>query len=116
MTDLLAKLQLKPGQSIAVVGGVPEGSDDWPLSTDADAADAVLVYVADAAALAAESSHLALIAGRGALCWIAYPKAGQLRTDLNRDRIRESLVGLQPVRQISIDDIWSALRLKTAIA
>ena len=39
---------------------------------------------------------------------------GQLGTDLNRDRIRESIVGLDTVRQVAIDNVWSALRLKPA--
>jgi hypothetical protein len=112
MSDLLAKLQVKPGQSIAVVGGAPEGADAWELSTEPSTADALLVYVSDAAALTAATPSLQQAAARRAVCWIAYPKAGQLGTDLNRDRIRESLVGLQPVRQVSIDEIWSALRLK----
>ena len=114
MTDLLTKLQVKPGQSIAVVGGVPEGSDDWPLSTDAESADAVLLYVQNTAELAAAMDQLRAIAGRGALCWVVYPKAGKLDTDLHRDRIRESLVGVDTVRQVAVDDTWSALRLKPA--
>jgi hypothetical protein len=32
---------------------------------------------------------LAEMAGRGGLAWVAYPKARQLGTDLNRDLIRE---------------------------
>ena len=113
MSDLLGKLQVKPGQSIAVVCGVPDGSDDWNLTTDLDTADAVLLYVHDAAELASSMSRLQRVAGRGALCWIAYPKAGQLGTDLSRDRIRESLVELDTVRQVAVDDVWSALRLKS---
>ena len=112
MSDLLGKLQVKPGQSIAVVGGVPEGSDDWNLTTDLDTADAVLLYVRDAAELAAAMHRLQQVADRGALCWLAYPKSGQLGTDLDRDRIRKSVVGLDTVRQIAIDETWSALRLK----
>ena len=49
-----------------------------------------------------------------ALTWIAYPKAGQLGTDLNRDSVAEilSAEGVRPVRQIAVDDVWSALRLR----
>jgi hypothetical protein len=48
------------------------------------------------------------------LVWIAYPKAGKLGTDLNRNILRESLAarGIQPVRQIAIDEVWSALRFR----
>jgi len=40
--------------------------------------------------------------------------ARQLGTDLNRDIIGELAphVGLDPVRQVALDDIWSALRLR----
>jgi hypothetical protein len=48
------------------------------------------------------------------LAWVAYPKGQQLGTDLNRDRLavtaRER--GVRPVRQISIDEVWSALRFR----
>ena len=40
----------------------------------------------------------------------------QLGTDLNRDRLVAALAdqGVQPVRQKSIDDTWSALRFRPA--
>ena len=114
MSALLTKLQVKPGQSVSLIGGVPADAEGWALADDPDQADAVLVYVSTAAELSAEMDRLRRIAARGALCWVAYPKAGQLGTDLNRDRIRESLVGLDTVRQVAIDGIWSALRLKPA--
>jgi hypothetical protein len=64
-----------------------------------------------------ESAAPALDAARAdKLAWIAYPKAGQLGTDLNRDVLARSLtaVGVQPVRQIAIDEVWSALRFRPA--
>jgi hypothetical protein len=44
------------------------------------------------------------------------PWGAQLGTDLNRDILRESLAdrGVQPVRQIAIDQVWSALRFRPA--
>ena len=41
---------------------------------------------------------------------------GQLGTDLNRDRLVAALAdqGVRSVRQISIDDTWSALRFRSA--
>jgi hypothetical protein len=55
----------------------------------------------------------ARVAEGGAL-WVAYPKAGQLGTDLNRDSLARVLqaAGLEPVAQIAVDDVWSALRFK----
>ena len=52
----------------------------------------------------------------GAVVWFAYPKqtSKSYTSDLNRDLCWEALkpLGLQPVRQVAIDDDWSALRFK----
>lgn len=56
----------------------------------------------------------AKLAADGAL-WIAYAKGGsKLKSDINRNSIREYVVtvGFDTVAQIAIDDSWSALRLK----
>ncbi len=49
-----------------------------------------------------------------ALLWITYPKAKQRKTDLNRDILADIARrhGLRSVAQISVDDVWSALRFK----
>jgi hypothetical protein len=51
-------------------------------------------------------------ARRDALAWVAYPKACQLGTDLNRDSLAALMSerGVRPVRQVSVDGTWSALR------
>jgi hypothetical protein len=87
--DVGSKLQIKPGQSVAVLNAPP---------------GLVLPGVSVAAARADR------------LPWIGYPKGGQLGTDLNRDRLAAALAlrGVQPVRQVSIDDTWSALRFRPA--
>lgn len=56
-------------------------------------------------------------AKRDALSWVAYPKAGQLGTDLNRDRLASLLAdrGVRAVRQVAIDDVWSALRFRPGV-
>jgi hypothetical protein len=50
--------------------------------------------------------------------WFAYPKQTSkvFRSDLNRDLCWAALspFGLQPVRQVAIDEDWSALRFKPA--
>lgn len=48
------------------------------------------------------------------VAWVAYPKAGQLDTDLNRDILARRLEqeGIQAVRQVAIDTVWSALRFR----
>ena len=116
---LAAKLQMRPGQSVALVDAPAdfEGDDlaDHPDAPEATA-DLVLVFTSDGEALAGRAGTLASAAVRGALTWIAYPKAGKLGTDLNRDRVRARVAehGLATVRQVALDDVWSALRLKPA--
>ena len=41
---------------------------------------------------------------------------GQPGTDVNRDILAKSLAGrgVRPVRQIAIDEVWSALRFRPA--
>lgn len=48
------------------------------------------------------------------LLWATYPKAGQMDTDLKRESVWEcgQAVGMHPVSQIAVDDVWSALRFK----
>src|SRR5512142_1859333 len=64
-----------------------------------------------------DSAGQAVAAARAdRLAWISYPKGGQLGTDLNRDRLAAALAGrgVQPVRQVSVDDTWPALRFRPA--
>ena len=48
------------------------------------------------------------------LVWVTYPKGNQLDADINRDSIvaYAKTIGLKAVAQVSVDDIWSALRFK----
>ena len=66
--------------------------------------------------LATVAAPALVAARRDKLAWIAYPKAGQLGTDLNRDILARELTGqgVQPVRQVAIDEAWSALRFRPA--
>lgn len=117
--DLAGKLQLKPGQSVSIVnepagialdlgGGHPAG--------DPGEADAVIVFATDRAELDGLRGQFVPPATRDALTWVAYPKAGKLGTDLNRDVLAELVKreDVRPVRQVALDDVWSALRLRPA--
>ena len=53
--------------------------------------------------------------GPKGLLWLSYPKGtSRVTTDVNRETIRAyaTTVGLTAVGLVSIDDTWSALRLK----
>jgi hypothetical protein len=112
--DLTEKLQIKPGQSLAILN--PPPGVTLPASTSGaqpSTASAVIGFAVrrddldqlDAVIGAAHADRVA---------WIGYPKGGQLGTDLNRDRLAQALAshGIQPVRQVSIDGTWSALRFR----
>jgi len=108
------KLQLKDGQTIAVINGTlpaPLAGREASVSQ----ADAVLVFAASEAELRAYLGKLQASTAQAKLTWLAYPKAKQLNTDINRDSIRAIANdnGLDPVRQVALDDTWSAMRLKT---
>jgi hypothetical protein len=110
-----SKLQLKPDTTIALIDA-PEHLEAAIVGTRTQVAEAhaLLVFVRDAAALEARTKQLVDAARREALTWVAYPKGGQLSTDLNRDVVRETLEpqGAHTVRQVALDDIWSALRVR----
>lgn len=112
------KLQLRPKSSVSILGaprGVELGlADGVKRRRDAGQADAVLAFVVSEADLDAVAAPAVTAAREDRLAWIAYPKAGQLGTDLNRDRlaIAARSYGVQPVRQVSIDGVWSALRFR----
>jgi hypothetical protein len=114
--DLSGKLQIKPGQSVAVVNPPPGLVLPGVVATATAAdADAVVAFVTRQEDL--DSAEQAVAAARAdRLAWISYPKGGRLGTDLNRDRLAAALAahGVQPVRQVSIDDTWSALRFRPA--
>jgi hypothetical protein len=51
------------------------------------------------------------------LLWISYPKrSSKVATDLTRDVLWELMAdtGLRPVTQVSVDEVWSALRFRPA--
>jgi hypothetical protein len=123
--DLRSKLQIKPGQTVAVLNSPPGPA----LRLDSDApqharkphrvpeADAVIGFVVRRDDLSEVEPVLAA-ARADRLAWIGYPKGGRLGTDLNRDLLVDAVTehGVQPVRQVSIDDTWSALRLRPLAA
>jgi hypothetical protein len=119
---LIKKLGIKPGHRAAVVNppagyadriGPPEGVE---VTTDLDGSfDFVQVFAKDRATLDRhiEAAHAAL--EPDGLFWISYPKgSSKVPTDLNRDVFWKALehLGVRPVTQVSVDDVWSALRFR----
>lgn len=117
--DLTGKLQIKAGMRVAAVAvppGGPELSGPWEAVADPAAADAVIAFARVSADLTGPASAALAAGQQDKLAWLAYPKAGQLGTDLSRDVLAEAVAahGVRPVRQVALDDVWSALRLRPA--
>jgi hypothetical protein len=118
--DVTAKLQIKPGQRVAALAGAGDVpavvTPDASPPADPGAADAVVAFARNQAELDSVAAPAIEAARQDRLAWIAYPKAGQLGTDLSRDVLAALLTarGVQPVRQVAIDETWSALRFRPA--
>lgn len=109
--SLAKKLQIKVGQKVRLVNAPKGFALDAP-TTWAASAEAVLVFVKTKAEVDERSAPALEAASEDRLAWIAYPMTGQLGTDLNRDILWRLLQGrgVKPVRQVAIDEVWSALR------
>jgi hypothetical protein len=111
--SLSSKLQMTEGQAVRLVNA-PKGFPIDAPTTRARNADAVVAFVKDRAELERYRDVVVEQARAERLAWLAYPKAGQLGTDLNRDTVWELLrgSGARPVRQVALDETWSALRFR----
>ena len=121
--EIGAKLQINPGTAVAVLGlpgevtvKLPDGCSESTDVADASRADVVIVFTTNSASLKAVGQPAIDAALKDRLAWVAYPKGGKLGTDLSRDVLARLMLerGLQPVRQVAIDEVWSALRFRPA--
>ncbi|GAB3541698.1 YdeI/OmpD-associated family protein [Pontibacter brevis] len=77
--------------------------------------DAVQLFVQSKEELEKFRPQAIAVLKPGALLWIAYPKkTSGIKTNLNRDNGWETILalGYSGVRQIAIDETWSALRFR----
>lgn len=123
MATVARKLQIRPATPVVVLGQPRTVDLDIPSDclvtsdpADAATADAVLAFVVRAADVDDVGERALEAARDDRLAWIAYPKNRQLGTDLNRDILAALALerGAQPVRQVAIDAVWSALRFRPA--
>ncbi len=118
------KLLIKPGYKVLLVNA-PKNYQEMlgPLSqgvtllktTPKTAAELIQLFVADRRELQAQLGKVKQTLAPNGLLWVTYHKGtSSVKTDINRDTIAAyaQTIGLRPVAMISIDDDWSALRLK----
>lgn len=114
--SLAQKLNLKSGMKARVVGK-PAGVDLSDVAvTSSASADAVIVFAKTLAEVDAKAGPVVSAGKEDRIAWLAYPKAGKLDTDLNRAIVWKHMLkkGVQAVRQVAIDEVWSALRFRPA--
>ncbi len=110
--ELEQKLQINPGQSVAVVNVPPESRLRLlrTAGSNPDQADVVIGFADRPADLVwLRSVYAAARAGR--LAWVIYSSPEQPGIDLRRD-LRQ--YGVEAVQDVSINRTWSALQLGPA--
>jgi hypothetical protein len=122
--SIAEKMQIKPGEKILLLdapegyaemlGKLPEKAAIVPaLENDLDV---IQIFTAKQAELEKHLPELRKLLKADGKLWVSYPKgtSRKYQSEINRDSIAAYAisVGLQPVRQIAIDEDWSALRFK----
>lgn len=77
--------------------------------------DLIQFFVTSRRGLEEKLSKLKSLLTPKGLLWVTYPKgASKIKVDINRDSIRRfaQSIGLEGVAMISVDETWSAMRLK----
>lgn len=123
ISPLAKKLQIKPAHRVLLLHAPGDFAERLaPLPPDAalvaggaGSADVVLCFAQSGVELAGRAPVALAALAPDALLWFAYPKGSSgVPTDLNRDAGWEAVTvaGWEPVRQIAIDDTWSAVRFR----
>lgn len=127
MTAIFKKLNLKDQKEILVVNA-PESFEpelaaleNVSVLVSLDKGPQVaftLAFVTKLAEIERVAEALAKKAPGDAVVWFAYPKgtSKKYKCEFNRDTGWEALglAGFEPVRQVAIDEDWSALRFRRA--
>lgn len=97
-------------EEAALLDPLPHGAEtvDEPV----DGLGAVIMFVEDRLALMTQLDEILPQLGSTPVIWIAFPKGN--RSNINRDSIWELIgeYGWRLVSNVSLDDVWSAVRLK----
>lgn len=115
-STLSTKLNLREGMGVRVIAK-PETVQLAGLGEPGDpSTDAVLAFVLNLEDVERKADPVVEAAKEDRIAWMAYPKAGKLGTDLNRDILwkRMEKEGIRAVRQVAIDETWSAMRFRPA--
>ena len=125
MTPLFSKLNLKNQKKIHVLNCPPSFEPELAALKEVkvvrkpvEDVSFALAFAVTRAELDAASAQLLAVAVEDAVLWFAYPKGSskKYKCEFNRDTGWSVLgeAGYEPVRQVAIDEDWSALRFRRA--
>ena len=117
------KLRIKEHQRVLLVNepqGYKQSIGQLPpnvsvMSEPKTTADIIQLFVTSRSDLEKNLGKLKTLLAPSGAQWVTYPKrTSKIKSDINRDTIYEyaQSIGLQGIAMISVDDTWSALRLK----
>lgn len=125
MTPLFKKLNLGENQSVLVLDapesfeaelGQLDGVTIKRKATTKPSSGFAIGFAITQSQLDRISTQLVKVADGDAVVWIAYPKGSskKYKCEFNRDSGWKVLgeAGFEPVRQVAIDEDWSALRFR----
>ena len=124
-TPLVKKLGIKPKYRMLVLnapggyrnqlGTLPADAELITTPTSAGYFDVVHLFARNKAEVERDVPMAIQQIKPGGLLWVSYPKqSSKVSTDLNRDVLWDVFPDKdwRPVTQISIDEVWSALRFR----
>ena len=114
------KARVKAGATIAVINRVPDVVESLGLPRGAAfvrpaKADLVFLFVRTRAELKTRMPSAVASLGPASALWVFFRKgSGSAGLDMNRDTVWEAAekLHLRPLGLVSVDDTWSAFRLK----
>jgi hypothetical protein len=124
-TRLLKKLRMQPGQRVLILNAPQDYLEELgPLPEGVEVADKpegvfdfVQVFAKNMAQLEEQVPVAAETVKHDGLLWVSYPKkSAKVESDLSRDVVWKAVAktGLRPVTQVSVNDVWSAIRFRSA--
>ena len=122
--SVATRLAIHPGHSVYVVnapaaeilGRLPAGVH---LARKGEVpADRVVLFAANRKELDRLLPEAMAVTKPDGALWVAYPKLASGRSDLSRQVVHDAtrLAGWKSVAQISVDDVWSAIRTRAKTA
>ena len=115
---------MKHGQALAVLNAPPDYLPTFARKVEGlgvvdeitrHLPDGVLLFVTSLEEVSRLLNEAIGLVQTGGLLWIAYPKGTSgVKTDVNRDRLWAAIAssGWRPVRQVALDETWSAMRFR----